>query len=121
MHNNFIFKIQMYAMMSFCICSSDFVAFRRCVTAAFHRHWLCASDGGRGFFFNVLLCVNPAIQNTCFDKLKDYIIKTMKNPTLSPVQAFTLGAVAKAIATVSPPPHRPHCTPIEINGTSMGP
>jgi len=68
----------------------------------------------RGYWFNVLLCVNPAISNTCFDKLKAAILRyeatqwrkmgksfTFQTyPTLNPGQAFMLGAVAKGIATI---------------------
>lgn len=51
-----------------------------------------------GFWFNVALCVNPAIQNTCFDQMKARLIKS--GAGLTPLQAFTLGALAKAVATV---------------------
>lgn len=76
-----------------------------------------ANDGlGRlykGYLFNIILCVNPAIQNTCFDKLKDAILRFKANqwkaqgksfdyqtyPSLTPLQSFMLGAFAKAVAT----------------------
>merc|ERR1719160_1050855 len=58
----------------------------------------------RGFWFNMALCVNPAIQNTCFDRMKESLLRSAKKSgraaSLSPLQAFVLGAVAKAIATV---------------------
>jgi len=54
----------------------------------------------RGFGFNVILAINPAIQNTCFDRLKEALLKAKRHSTLSPAEAFTLGAVAKALATV---------------------
>jgi len=57
----------------------------------------------KGFWFNIALCVNPAIQNTCFDKLKAMLLrlkKGEKRPALTPLQAFLLGALAKAVATV---------------------
>eukprot|EP00445_Apocalathium_hangoei_P005675 CAMPEP_0203863562 /NCGR_PEP_ID=MMETSP0359-20131031/14240_1 /ASSEMBLY_ACC=CAM_ASM_000338 /TAXON_ID=268821 /ORGANISM="Scrippsiella Hangoei, Strain SHTV-5" /LENGTH=338 /DNA_ID=CAMNT_0050781131 /DNA_START=78 /DNA_END=1094 /DNA_ORIENTATION=- len=59
----------------------------------------------KGFWYNIMLCVNPAIQNTCFDKVKDWIMKAqvkngVKSPALSAFQAFLLGAFAKAIATI---------------------
>jgi len=60
----------------------------------------------RGFWFNILLCVNPAIQNTCFDYMKAVVLMLRRraNPNrravLTALQAFLLGAVAKALATV---------------------
>lgn len=59
----------------------------------------------KGFWYNIILCVNPAIQNTCFDRMKDVILKAMaaagnKRPALTLLQAFVLGAIAKAIATI---------------------
>ncbi|CAK9032618.1 unnamed protein product [Durusdinium trenchii] len=59
-----------------------------------------------GLGYNIALCINPAIQNTILDKLKEGILKHMqrKNPQVAPAltafQAFTLGAIAKAVATV---------------------
>mmetsp|Transcript_61980 Transcript_61980/g.134348 ORF Transcript_61980/g.134348 Transcript_61980/m.134348 type:complete len:301 (-) Transcript_61980:131-1033(-) len=65
-------------------------------------------DGLQGFFmgfwFNIILCANPAIQNTTFDKLKLRILKAkrggdpLRNVALTPLEAFALGAGAKAIA-----------------------
>jgi len=60
----------------------------------------------RGFWFNILLCINPAIQNTCFDYMKAVVLSLRRraNPgkraVLTALQAFLLGAIAKAIATV---------------------
>jgi len=68
----------------------------------------------RGYPFNIVLCVNPAIQNTCFDKMKDTILRFQAQqwkqsgksytcdtyPALTPLQSFSLGALAKAIATI---------------------
>jgi adenine nucleotide transporter 17 len=54
----------------------------------------------KGFGFNILLCVNPAIQNTCFDKLKARVLKASAAKAMTPLQGFVLGAVAKAIATL---------------------
>jgi adenine nucleotide transporter 17 len=68
----------------------------------------------KGYWFNVVLCINPAIQNTCFDKMKDAILRFkaaqwkalgktytyQSYPSLTPLQSFVLGAVAKAIATI---------------------
>mmetsp|Transcript_10997 Transcript_10997/g.26454 ORF Transcript_10997/g.26454 Transcript_10997/m.26454 type:complete len:347 (-) Transcript_10997:139-1179(-) len=59
-----------------------------------------------GLGYNIALCINPAIQNTILDKLKEAILLRMKqrNPQVTPAltafQAFTLGAFAKAVATV---------------------
>ncbi|CAE7289871.1 SLC25A17 [Symbiodinium natans] len=59
-----------------------------------------------GLGYNIALCINPAIQNTILDKLKETILRQMKrrNPEVTPAltafQAFTLGAFAKAVATV---------------------
>lgn len=58
-----------------------------------------------GFWYNIFLCINPAIQNMCFDKIKDAVLarKAAKlaggRAALSPLEGFVLGAVAKAIAT----------------------
>lgn len=60
----------------------------------------------KGFWFNMALCINPAIQNTCFDKFKEMVLarKALQNPkaraALTPIEAFVLGALAKAVATV---------------------
>jgi len=68
----------------------------------------------KGFWFNVLLCINPAIQNTCFDKIKELLLwrksssdlsllvtrDLTKRISMSASEAFVLGAVAKAIATI---------------------
>merc|ERR1719277_1791505 len=53
----------------------------------------------KGFWYNILLCINPAIQNTAFDRMKDAIL-ALKKGSLTPFEAFALGAVAKAIATM---------------------
>lgn len=68
----------------------------------------------KGYWFNMILCINPAIQNTCFDKLKDGLLsfraaqwrsmgKTFTYetyPSLAPLESFCLGALAKSIATI---------------------
>jgi len=60
----------------------------------------------KGFWFNVLLCINPAIQNTCFDRIKEVVLKRKslgdpkKRVSMTPLEAFVLGALAKAVATV---------------------
>lgn len=59
-----------------------------------------------GFGASVVLCINPAIQYTVFDQLKALILQRVaarhpgKRVALTTAQAFLLGAVAKAIATV---------------------
>eukprot|EP00928_Gymnodinium_smaydae_P027160 TRINITY_DN21088_c0_g1_i1.p1 TRINITY_DN21088_c0_g1~~TRINITY_DN21088_c0_g1_i1.p1 ORF type:complete len:369 (+),score=53.50 TRINITY_DN21088_c0_g1_i1:58-1107(+) len=59
-----------------------------------------------GFWYNVMLCVNPAIQNTCFDRIKDSLLKVKaeraggKSVGMTAFEAFVLGALAKAVATV---------------------
>jgi len=69
-----------------------------------------ATSGFRGLFsglwFNILLSINPSIQNTCFDKTKAAVLaqKSKGNAAvqvaLSPGEAFFLGAIAKALATL---------------------
>eukprot|EP00397_Hematodinium_sp_SG-2012_P037340 GEMP01040453.1.p1 GENE.GEMP01040453.1~~GEMP01040453.1.p1 ORF type:complete len:301 (+),score=47.36 GEMP01040453.1:216-1118(+) len=63
----------------------------------------------KGFTFNLLLCINPAIQNTVFDYLKlayQRMIRLRHNMDpkrkvkLTPIQAFALGAFAKLLATL---------------------
>lgn len=59
----------------------------------------------KGLGFNILLCINPAIQNTVFDKLKAALLRRAKAQAggaavaLTSLEAFVLGAVAKAVAT----------------------
>jgi len=67
------------------------------------------AEGGLGTFFkgyatNLLLCINPAIEFTFFDQLKNTLIQRMKNngikrPHLTTWQVFWIGALAKACAT----------------------
>lgn len=59
----------------------------------------------KGFWFNIALCVNPAIQNTAFDWLKAVVLRlkrkgSQKRAALTPLEAFVFGALAKAVATV---------------------
>mmetsp|Transcript_81194 Transcript_81194/g.146553 ORF Transcript_81194/g.146553 Transcript_81194/m.146553 type:complete len:312 (+) Transcript_81194:79-1014(+) len=71
---------------------------------------IIATEGIGGLFkaywWNMLLCINPAIQNTVFDKMKANIIKVKAGGDvklrvfLSPFEAFLLGALSKALATV---------------------
>ncbi|CAE8678291.1 unnamed protein product, partial [Polarella glacialis] len=70
---------------------------------------IIATEGIGGLFkaywWNMLLCINPAIQNTVFDKMKANIIKVKAGGDvklrvfLSPFEAFLLGALSKALAT----------------------
>lgn len=61
----------------------------------------------RGLAASVLLCVNPAIYNTVFDQLKARLLARIQARSggrrvvaLSTLQAFALGVIAKAIATL---------------------
>jgi len=58
----------------------------------------------KGFWSNIALCVNPAIQNATFDYLKAMTMKAKlragQKPALTPFEAFVWGAVGKAVATV---------------------
>eukprot|EP00437_Effrenium_voratum_P065811 CAMPEP_0181509070 /NCGR_PEP_ID=MMETSP1110-20121109/60134_1 /TAXON_ID=174948 /ORGANISM="Symbiodinium sp., Strain CCMP421" /LENGTH=331 /DNA_ID=CAMNT_0023638575 /DNA_START=62 /DNA_END=1054 /DNA_ORIENTATION=+ len=73
-------------------------------------HRILSQDGVgalyTGLGYNIALCINPAIQNTILDKLKEAILKALKrrNPEVTPAltafQAFALGAFAKAVATI---------------------
>lgn len=60
----------------------------------------------KGYWFNVILCINPAIQNTVFDQVKAATLNAKSGgdravkAVLSPLEAFLLGALAKAVATV---------------------
>lgn len=53
----------------------------------------------KGLWFNILLCINPAIVNTCFDRMKETLLKLKKDRTITAFEAFAIGAVAKALAT----------------------
>lgn len=58
-----------------------------------------------GYGFNLALCVNPAIANTMFDRVKALMLgRRSRSPgasgTLSSVEAFVLGAFAKAVAVL---------------------
>lgn len=59
----------------------------------------------KGFWWNIALCINPAIANSVFDRIKERLLQYQlrrgeRRPSLSPFQAFLMGAFAKAIATV---------------------
>ncbi|KAF4713520.1 ADP/ATP carrier protein, partial [Perkinsus olseni] len=51
-----------------------------------------------GLGSNIILCVNPAIEYTTFDQLKRPFLRGRSN--LTSMEAFWLGALAKAVATV---------------------
>lgn len=53
----------------------------------------------RGSTANFVLAVNPAIENTLFDQIKDWYLRRWTVKSLSVAQAFWFGAVAKVIAT----------------------
>mmetsp|Transcript_60549 Transcript_60549/g.131212 ORF Transcript_60549/g.131212 Transcript_60549/m.131212 type:complete len:347 (-) Transcript_60549:200-1240(-) len=88
---------------------------------------LLESDGFqglfRGFWFNIILCVNPAIQNTAFDKMKRWLTfrRDAKPLALTPLQGFLLGAVAKAIATYVTFPLVRLKTMLQAGGEPHGP
>mmetsp|Transcript_74797 Transcript_74797/g.167835 ORF Transcript_74797/g.167835 Transcript_74797/m.167835 type:complete len:314 (-) Transcript_74797:23-964(-) len=63
-----------------------------------------AKDEGIGVFYrgsqaNVILAINPAIENTLFDQIKVIFLKRRGAKSLSTAQAFWLGSLAKLIAT----------------------
>lgn len=49
---------------------------------------------------SLLLVSNPAIQFGAYEQLKRILKKTMKNPQLTSIQFFLIGAISKMIATV---------------------
>jgi len=59
-----------------------------------------------GYWLNLILCANPAIVNTCFDKVKDAVLRRKAShavvgrqlPSLKPLEALVLGACSKALA-----------------------
>jgi len=80
----------------------------------------------KGFLFNVILCINPAIQNTVFDYLKIWyqsVIRKRKDfakdrlVKLSPFQAFFFGALAKLVATLVTYPLIAKKTRIQVDAT----
>ncbi|CAE7611807.1 mcfQ [Symbiodinium pilosum] len=60
----------------------------------------------KGYWFNLILCSNPAIQNTIFDKIQEAMLLRKKQRaasakvSLTSLEVFMLGALAKAIATM---------------------
>merc|ERR1712166_1186976 len=53
-----------------------------------------------GVSSNLILSINPAIENTLFDQLKDMLLKKWSQKVLSTFAAFWLGAFVKFIATL---------------------
>jgi adenine nucleotide transporter 17 len=59
----------------------------------------------KGLISNIILCINPAIQNTCFDNLKLQLLMLKSRadphrpPAMTSLQGFTLGVLAKAVAS----------------------
>jgi len=49
---------------------------------------------------SLLLVSNPVIQFFCYEQLKQFLLQRANKSRLSPLRAFFLGALAKAIATV---------------------
>lgn len=63
-------------------------------------------DKGIWAFYNglsayIFLCITPAITNTLFEQIKQYVIskRTGKSTTLTSGQAFVIGAIARGIST----------------------
>jgi adenine nucleotide transporter 17 len=50
---------------------------------------------------SLLLVSNPVIQFFCYEQFKQHTIRHRAQKSLAPMEAFSVGAVAKAIATVS--------------------
>ncbi|GMH97549.1 hypothetical protein TL16_g13361, partial [Triparma laevis f. inornata] len=55
----------------------------------------------------VVLCLKPAIQYTVFEKVKAVILasKTTATKTLTAIEAFLLGMVARTVATIIVSPY----------------
>ena len=53
-----------------------------------------------GVSSNLILSINPAIENTLFDQLKDMLLEKWSQKVLSTFAAFWLGAFVKFIATL---------------------
>lgn len=105
--------------MAFCLPSPTCACHARGLMLCTSLTWMLAlllrsryKEGGvaafyRGLAASVLLCINPAIYNTVFDQLKARVLARAqaragphKVVALSTVQAFVLGVIAKAIATL---------------------
>jgi hypothetical protein len=54
----------------------------------------------RGFMASVLLCINPAINYTTFEQLRRRWVAMHGTTHLTTMQAFVLGAFAKAVSTL---------------------
>lgn len=56
----------------------------------------------KGLRASLVLCVNPAITYGCFEKLKRMLLARRNNGlnSLTPLDAFILGAISKTLATV---------------------
>ena len=59
-----------------------------------------ASGIYRGFGVSCILTLNPALTFAVFDALKAKVTKILKTERLSVLQAFVIGSLAKAIATI---------------------
>eukprot|EP00931_Biecheleriopsis_adriatica_P041235 TRINITY_DN23595_c0_g1_i1.p1 TRINITY_DN23595_c0_g1~~TRINITY_DN23595_c0_g1_i1.p1 ORF type:complete len:356 (-),score=77.55 TRINITY_DN23595_c0_g1_i1:24-1013(-) len=59
----------------------------------------------KGYWFNFMLCINPALQNTFFDKVKDLLLERRSRQgfkaSLTALEALFVGATAKAVATLA--------------------
>ncbi|GMH94246.1 hypothetical protein TL16_g12852, partial [Triparma laevis f. inornata] len=72
---------------------------------------LCSEKGLAGMYSGVqafvVLCLKPAIQYTVFEKVKAVILasKTTATKTLTAIEAFLLGMVARTVATIIVSPY----------------
>ena len=56
--------------------------------------WHSFYQGWRAYF---VLAFKPAIENAVFDQIRSYLIKARQSKILSGVEAFLLGALARAV------------------------
>ena len=54
-----------------------------------------------GISASFLLVSNPVIQFFCYEQIRTARLASLKKSILPPIEAFFIGAVAKAIATVT--------------------
>jgi hypothetical protein len=54
----------------------------------------------QGWSAYTLLCLKPALQYTVYEQVKAAVVQTRQNKTLTAVEAFLLGMVARTVATV---------------------
>jgi len=85
-------------------------------------------DKGIWAFYNglsayIFLCITPAITNTLFEQIKQYVIskRTGKSTTLTSGQAFVIGAIARAISTTIMYPYLRAKTKMQSKGKDETP